>query len=320
MKAVILAAGKSTRTYPLTVNIPKPMIRVDRTTILEKNLNNLVGFVNEVIIVVGFRKVMIQKRIGTKYKGLKIRYVNQKVPKGTGHALSLARKFLSGSFILLMGDDLYSKKDIHKCLQHKYSVLAKRVKDPSSFGVYVLDKGFVKDIIEKPKKYISNLANCALYVLDISFLSELDSIKRSGRGEIEIVDAIKTFSRKNKVKCVIGKDWIPFVYPWDLYKITKKKIGRNCSIQGKVVNSIIMDNTIIEKGSVVRDSIIGENVRFSGTIKSGNVVVKVKNKKIKVKIGAIIGDNVYADKVKISPGVRIWPGNQVRGVIKKDVV
>ena len=80
-----------------------------------------------------------------------------------------------------------------------------------------------------------------------------------------------------------------------------------------------MDNATIEKGSVVKDSIIGENVRFSGTIKSGPSLVKINGRKIRLRMGAIIGDNVIAENAIIYPGVRIWPGKRITGVVKKDV-
>ena len=61
MQAVILAAGKSTRTYPLTLTRPKPLLKVANKTLLEHNLDNLVGIVDEVIIVVGYKKKLNKK-------------------------------------------------------------------------------------------------------------------------------------------------------------------------------------------------------------------------------------------------------------------
>ena len=58
MKAVILAAGKSTRTWPLTVNVPKPLLKVANKSIIERNLDELQGIADEAILVVGFKKEM----------------------------------------------------------------------------------------------------------------------------------------------------------------------------------------------------------------------------------------------------------------------
>ena len=67
MKAVLLCAGKSTRTYPLTLTRPKPLLQVANTTILEHNLTQLQGLVSEAVLIVGYKKDMIQQRIGKKY-------------------------------------------------------------------------------------------------------------------------------------------------------------------------------------------------------------------------------------------------------------
>ncbi len=68
MKAVILCAGRSTRTYPLTVNKPKVLLKIMNKTIIEHNLEQLNGLVNEVVLVIGFKGDMIKKFIGDSYK------------------------------------------------------------------------------------------------------------------------------------------------------------------------------------------------------------------------------------------------------------
>ena len=60
MQAVILVGGKSTRTYPLTLTRPKPLLKVANKTLLEYNLEALNNLVNELILVVGYRKDMIK--------------------------------------------------------------------------------------------------------------------------------------------------------------------------------------------------------------------------------------------------------------------
>ena len=61
MQAVILAAGKSTRTYPLTLTKPKPLLKVAGKTIIEHNLEQLVGLVDEVFVVIGYKAEMIKE-------------------------------------------------------------------------------------------------------------------------------------------------------------------------------------------------------------------------------------------------------------------
>lgn len=82
-----------------------------------------------------------------------------------------------------------------------------------------------------------------------------------------------------------------------------------------------MDNTLINENSIVEDSIIGENVFFSGKIiAKNNVYSVIKNKKIKVgRLGAIIADNVKAKNVNIKAGCKIWPNKTIKGEINNDI-
>ncbi|MBS3097901.1 NTP transferase domain-containing protein [Candidatus Woesearchaeota archaeon] len=329
VKAVILAAGKSTRTYPLTLTKPKPLLKVGRKSLLEHNLEQLNGLVDEVIIVVGYRKGMIKNFLKNKRYKFKIRFVEQREQLGTGHALLQTERLIRDSFILLMGDDLYDRKDIKKCMRYKYCILAKRMKDPSNFGVLQVIGKNVKNIIEKPQLYFSNLANCALYVLDEKIFKVIKKLKKTKRGEYEITDAIKDLAKKEDINYVTANKWVPVGYPWnlfdvkDLFKIKGNAIGERCKIKGKVKNSIVMDSTTIEKGSIIEDSIIGENVYFKGEIKSvRNAVSRVKGVYAKAgKLGAVVGDNSKLRNVEIKAGVKIWPNKSISNkIIKEDVI
>ncbi|WOH52600.1 phosphocholine cytidylyltransferase family protein [Bradyrhizobium sp. sBnM-33] len=107
-KAIILAAGFGSRLRPLTDLRPKPLVEVNGTPILHNALRNLeaVG-VEEVTIVVGYRKDAIQYACGSRFGGLEIKYVESTVFDRTGSAYSLwlARDaLLSGDCYLLEGD------------------------------------------------------------------------------------------------------------------------------------------------------------------------------------------------------------------------
>jgi len=342
MQAVILAAGKSTRTYPLTLTKPKPLLKIANKTILDYNLEALKDLEDEIIIVVGYKKDMIKDFIKKNYPNLNIKFIEQNVQLGTGHAVSILKDHIKNKFILFMGDNIYSKKDINEIAKHQYSILVKKVKNPEFFGVVKEENNVLVDIIEKPKEFISNLVNCGLYSFDEKIFGIIEHIKKSERGEYEITDAIKNISMKNKIYCVKSPLCLQISFPWDLLdadkelrgnnnilgKNTKIKgivknstIGDNCLIKGNVKNSIIMDNTTIDKNSVIEDSIVGENVYFNGKIiAKNNVYSVVKNKKIKVdKLGAIIADNVKANDVVIAAGCKIWPNKSIRGEIKHDI-
>lgn len=304
MQAVILAAGKSTRTYPLTLTRPKPLLKVANKALLEHNLDNLDNIVDEVIIVVGYKKNMIKKYLKKKYKNIKIKYVEQKQQLGTAHALSVVELCIKDRFILMMGDDIYSRKDIKNCVKHKYALLTTRVENPQNFGVVIQKNGILIDFVEKPKHFVSDLISNALYVLDKKIFNYIKQIKKSERNEFELPDAVKLLAKEEKIHCIRSKKWLPVVYAMDLLnadralskdknniaksakirgKITKSTIGDNCAIKGIVKNSIIMDKTNINANSIVENSVIGENVYVSGQVYNSVLAdnVKVKNSTIK---------------------------------------
>ena len=344
MQAVILAAGKSTRTYPLTITRPKPLLKVANKTLLEWNFNALDGLVEEVILVVGHKKDMIVdfvNKIKNKYK-FKVKFVEQKEQLGTGHAVLTVESFIKEKFLLLMGDNIHSKIDIKNCLKCKKSVLVKKMENPELFGVVAQNKDILTEIIEKPKFFVSDLINCAMYVFDKKIFSLLKKIKKSNRGEYEIVDVIKHLAIEEDIYCVKSKEWFPIGYPWDLFEADKhyrnkknsigknskingeviySSIGNNCIIDGVVKNSIIMDGVTIEKNSVIEDSVIGNDVYFGGQILSEeNVKSVVMGKQVVVKkLGAVLGDNVVANDVVINPGCKIWPNKEIKGEVKGDI-
>lgn len=324
MQAVILTAGKSTRTYPLTFTRPKALLKILNKPILEHSLDQLKGLVDEVILVVGYKADMIKEYFGSEFSGMKITYVEQGKQLGTGHAVMQIKDHIKDHFLVLMGDDIYMREAIVNCLGHDCAVHAEPVKDPSRFGVFIVKDGFVDGFVEKPKDFVSNLANTAMYHLDKRIFDELASIKKTDRGEYELTDAVLQFSKKNKIRCVETKNlWISV---GDLKavleansilleksnkendlrssvensKIFGSSIGENCEIKDSVIKgSIIMDGTKIEK-SVICNSIIGYNVK----IKSGTKILENN-------IGAIIGDNCeLGSKTIIHPGIKIWPGNK----------
>src|SRR3989338_2775594 len=342
MQAVILAAGNSTRTYPLTLTRPKPLLKVANKTILEYNLEAVRHIADEIMLVVGYKQEMIKEFVNKNFSDLNIRFVEQKEQLGTGHAVSILEGIIKGRFILLMGDNIYSKKDVDEIAKHKYAILVKKVKNPDIFGVVIEKNGILSGIIEKPKKFISDLVSCALYSFDKEIFNAIKSVKKSERNEYELTDAIKEISKNNPIYCIESSSCLQISYPWDLLSadqqirqgkntigknskisgnVKNSAIGDSCLINGSVANSIIMDNTIIDSGSVIEDSVIGENVFFNGTAKSAkNAESIIRGKAVAVEnLGAIVGDNVKAENVEIKPGSKIWPDKKVSGVVEHDI-
>jgi len=268
MQAVILAAGKGTRMLPLTETRPKPMLKVANKPILEHNLEQLTDLVDEVILVVGYKKEIIENYFGTNFNGLKIKYVEQKELLGTGNALERAKNELEDDFIVLSGDDLYFREDIKKVLKKEPCILIKEVENPEDFGVVEIENNEVVDLEEKPKNARSNLVNSGLYHLNKEIFSH--SLKLSERGEYELTDYIKSIL---PVEFVVAERWIPLTYPWNLLEANKfliSEIEEN-EIRGKVEDNVyIGEKVIVGEGSVIKSgSYIENNVIIGRNCKIG---------------------------------------------------
>lgn len=279
MKAVILAAGDSTRLYPLTVTKPKPLLKVAGRTLLEHNLMQLEGLVDEVIIVIGYKEEMIKQYLGDNFGKIKIIYIEEKERLGTAHALGMAEGKVKGNFIMMCGDDLYSASDIKNCLKYENCILAKKVDDPSRFGVLLLEGGKVKKIVEKPKELVSDMANTGLYVLSEEIFAAIKNVKKSIRNEYEVTDAISELAGKTEINFEEVKDfWHAVSYPWNLLEANEYFIGKS---KGKIAKS-----AIIEKGATLK----GEITVGDGTIIKNGVYIEGP-----AIIGAncVIGPNCY---------------------------
>ncbi|MBS3158294.1 NTP transferase domain-containing protein [Candidatus Woesearchaeota archaeon] len=342
MQAIILAAGKSTRTYPLTATKPKPLLKIANKTILEHNLEQLalVKDINEVIIIIGYQKEQIIDVIVNKYQNeykrndfgkhaenskiknkIKLRYFEQKEQLGTGHALMQVKDALHDRFIVMNGDDLFSGKDIANAVKHKYAVLGAKVKEPSRFGIIVShkngDKNLVNEIVEKPKAFIGNIANTGLYVFDKKIFDY--KLKKSSRGEFEIIDFVNFLIKDEGVNVETVSDyWFSIGYPWDLLEANEffvNKINKTKSIKGNVIlgkGTKLLSGTYIEGNVVIGENCkIGPNCYLRGSTSIGNnchigQAVEIKNSIIgdnsKVPHLSYIGDSVIGENVNLGAG------------------
>jgi bifunctional UDP-N-acetylglucosamine pyrophosphorylase/glucosamine-1-phosphate N-acetyltransferase len=328
MQAVILAAGKSTRTYPITLTRPKCLVKIANKAIIHHNLENLHGLVDEAIVVVGYMKEMVKDFLGKEFLGIKITYVEQEEQLGTGHALLAAEKSIKGRFMVMMGDDIYYRRSMDSLLSHKNALLVQKVKDPSRFGVWLTSKdGFITGFAEKPKEFLSDLVNCGLYVLEPGIFGEIKSLKKSERGEYELNEAVNSYAKRHPVKCADAeKGWLSVGYPWDILGANERlldemepeikgTVERNAVLKGDVS---IGKNTIVKAGSYIEGPVmIGENcsigpncyirpkTSIGNNCKVGNAV-EVKNCVIgdDVSIGHLsyFGDSVLCCGINIGAG------------------
>ncbi|MBI2574918.1 NTP transferase domain-containing protein [Candidatus Woesearchaeota archaeon] len=268
-QAIILAAGKSTRTWPLTISKPKALLEVANKTVLEHNLEQLQGIIKDAVIVTGFEGHQIMQRIGYRSGDINIAYTEQLQQLGTAHALKSAESKAKQRFLVLMGDDIYSREDLQNCLKHERCLLAQNVEDVSQFGLVREKNGVLHQITEKASLSREGLANTGCYVFKRDIFLAIKKLKRSERGEYELVDAVNALAASQKVDVVVARNWQPITRPWSLLEANEKMLCnlKEPSVKGEVEKGATIKGAVsIGKGTVVKagayiegPAIIGEN-------------------------------------------------------------
>jgi glucose-1-phosphate thymidylyltransferase len=195
---VMLCGGRGTRLYPLTKFQNKHTLPIGLVPMIFYPLKTLRAFgVYRVLIVVdreGADETINMLGSGKEF-GLDISYKVQEGAGGISEALLLAKDFArpSDEIVCILGDNIFDLDylDTNIDLQsNKACVFIKKVANPEAYGVAVIDSKdgnkYVKEIIEKPKQFISDMAVVGLYIYKYDVFDVITKIKPSDRGELEI--------------------------------------------------------------------------------------------------------------------------------------
>lgn len=327
MKAVILAAGKGKRLRPFTHTTPKPLLPLANIPLLAYNLESLKGVVDEVVMVIGHLKDTFRNLVGDSYGGMKITYIEQQEQLGTANALASAESKVSGKFLVMMGDDLYSKDDIMAIGNEGNAIGAKEVENPSSFGSLVIEKGLLKDVVEKSTTPPSNIVNTALYCFSGEIFDMIRSLELSKRGEYELTDAVRLLAKKTDVKSVPSNGWKPISHLWDLLDANAAVLGsvkagkidaKGAHIEGNVVvgeGTEILPGTVIKGPAIIGSKCtIGPNCYIRDSVSIGNHcrignAVEIKDSIImdhtNVAHLSFVGDSILGKHVNFGAGTKV---------------
>jgi UDP-N-acetylglucosamine diphosphorylase / glucose-1-phosphate thymidylyltransferase / UDP-N-acetylgalactosamine diphosphorylase / glucosamine-1-phosphate N-acetyltransferase / galactosamine-1-phosphate N-acetyltransferase len=206
MQVVILAAGKEKKMGKLTAATTKSMLKIKGKPILEHKINALPKKIKEVILVVGYHNMHIISHFKHCFGGRRMIYIFQNNLNGTGGALHLAKSILKDKFLVIMGDDLYHKKDLAEMLEHDLAIMGHAATDSSQFGMIKDDgRGFMLEVIEKPKNSRHKLANTGVYMLNRNFFDyDLVSI---GKGEFGLPQTLASMAKDHKIKIHKARAW-----------------------------------------------------------------------------------------------------------------
>jgi bifunctional UDP-N-acetylglucosamine pyrophosphorylase/glucosamine-1-phosphate N-acetyltransferase len=223
MKVIILAAGLGTRMKDLTKDTPKPMLPIQGKPKLAYTLEILPEEITEVIFIVGYLQEQIREFFGEEYAGKKIKYIVQEKLNGTAGAVALAKDEIGSEKVLvMMGDDLYNRKDLEKILQYEQALLAYETDEAEQFGLVDTDKdGYLTAVVEKPHNKTKGLVNTAAYVLSPEYFNTpLVAISET---EFGLPQTLVKMYPEHKTKVVRTTKWLPIGSPEDL-EIAQEKV------------------------------------------------------------------------------------------------
>ena len=232
MKGIILAGGKGTRLYPLTIALSKQLLPIYDKPMIYYPISVLMLAGIKDILIISTPKDMpqYQQLLGDGHKlGLNFEYKIQDKPRGIADAFILGEDFIGKDNVcLILGDNVFYGQGLTDLLLNAKSnkkgatIFGYPVKDPREFGVVEFDKDFnVLSIEEKPKEPKSNYAVPGLYFYDNDVIEIAKNVEPSARGEVEITSINNEYLKRNKLKVELmrrGMAWLDTGNPSNMLK------------------------------------------------------------------------------------------------------
>ena len=178
MKAIILAGGRGSRLRPITDYVPKPLVPINNIPIIEWQIKYLKKFdVNEVIVSTGYKAEMIENYLSIRDIGIKIKFVIEKTPLGTGGAIKKTSSQIKEKSFLVINGDIITNIDLSKLTKSPNSIASVELR--TKFGVLEINDDKITKF--KEKKEISDLwMNAGIYHLERQIIKDLPN-----KGDIE---------------------------------------------------------------------------------------------------------------------------------------
>ncbi len=334
MKAVVLAANRSTRLSPFIETRCKPMIRIAGEYILENTICFLKeAGIHDIVLVVNHQQDLIRRYFGSgQTLGVNLEYVVQDELKGIGHALSLCRSSLEKKpFLLVYGDVMTDYNPFLSILQ-TYSETDREValialpESSKEFGNVYLDHEMkISRLVEKPQ------ANQANYVFAGMFVLFPKIFERLAENQNDIFRSYEQLIASSGLQaCLWEKGWIDMIHPWHILDANRMlmsswqtaeidstvkllghvhlegavRIGPDVTIESGTVlkgpcyigsNSYVGNNSLIRNFSAIGpDSMVGYGSELKNCVLFGNNDVGRLS---------FVGDSVLGENVKSGSGL-----------------
>lgn len=201
---IILAGGTGSRLRPITTTVNKhflpvynkPMIYYPLSILLLLGLKKII-IISDKLSIKSYKKLLNDG----SFLGVNISYLVQKKPNGIPESFIIAKKKINkGKTILILGDNFFYGKNLINIISEEIksikgcSFFGFKVSKPENYAVISRKRKNIM-IEEKPKNPKSEMAIPGLYIFDSKVIDYAKSLKKSSRGEFEIVDLIKKYVR-----------------------------------------------------------------------------------------------------------------------------
>jgi glucose-1-phosphate thymidylyltransferase len=280
LKGLILSGGRGTRLRPITHTSAKQLVPVANKPVLFYGIEAMAeaGIDQVGIIIAPETGAEIQAAAGDGSRfGVNLTYILQEEPLGLAHAVLTAEAFLGESpFVMYLGDNLLQggiRDLVGSFREHAPDalILLTPVPDPEQYGVAELSNGAVVRLVEKPAEPQTDLALVGVYMFTPVVHEAARAIQPSGRGELEITDAIQYLvDRGMRVEPHVVRGWWKDTGQLEDMLAANRLVldtieGR---IEGELIDSQVDGRVVVEHGarlerSTVRGpAIIGADARL----------------------------------------------------------
>jgi glucose-1-phosphate thymidylyltransferase len=297
ISAFILAAGKGTRMLPFTSETPKPLLPILNKPIIFHSIERLLkAQISDIGVIIGKNDQVIPSYVKGNFPDLNSCFIKQEKALGTAHAVLQVQDYLTTKdFLVIAGDSLFSSSflkqlsETHFKEENDITLALEKMEFDLMRESSTVDyrNGRVFEVREKPQspaEVLSDLNSAALYIFSDSIFKIIKCIKKSKRGEYELVTAInKTIHSGGQVGGLLTKRVCHISTSRDLWRFNLKflqeklygeangnLIGKDVTIMEPAIvkNSILGDHSLVRKGVVLNHCVVLPNTIIDRSYKN----------------------------------------------------
>jgi mannose-1-phosphate guanylyltransferase len=337
LQAVILAGGQGTRLRPLTLARAKPVVPLLNRPFLAYQLTLLRAHgVSDVVLACSYRVEDVRAALGdARQLGVRLRYVVETEPLGTGGGVRNAADLVSGTLFVLNGDvltdaDLTAMRRLHETRGSRTTIFLQPVRDPRQYGlVEADDDGRLRRFREKPtadEEITTNTINAGIYLIDAALLARIpagrvSSIEREFFPAL-IADGVPCFGwcpraywrdigspsayRAAQIDLLEGRATMPLTPPGERVDGAWVDGGASVAAGARIVAPAVVGARVVlgPRCHVGPGTVVGDDARIGPDARVEGAVLW---ERVEVGAGSVLQDCVVGADARIGAGVRVGP-------------